>query len=89
MRTRKPSISVRQALIAERYRAIVEETENCHLTMREIAALSVSGYTLEEARGKLQSVLNALRHKQKLPREVTLRLVGPGRPSDPVPDSFS
>ncbi|CAA9328469.1 MAG: hypothetical protein AVDCRST_MAG56-7287 [uncultured Cytophagales bacterium] len=89
MRTRKPSISVRLALIAERYRAIVEKTENCYLTMQEIAALSVSGYTLEEARGKLQSVLNALRHKQKLPGEVTLRLAGPGRPSGPAPDSFS
>ena len=89
MRTRKPSISVRLALIAEKYRAIVEETEDCYLTMQEIAALSVSGYTLEEARGKLQSVLNTLRHKQKLPGEVAIRLVGPGRSSGHVPDSFS
>ncbi|MBD0255552.1 MAG: hypothetical protein ICV83_07505 [Cytophagales bacterium] len=80
---------MRLALIAERYRAIVEETENCYLTMQEIAALSVSGYTLEEARSKLQSVLNTLRHKQKLPGEVTLRLVGPGHQPGHVPDSFS
>ncbi len=93
MRTRKPtgrpSINVRLALIAERYRAIVEETENCYLTMKEIAALSVSGYTPEEARGKLQSALHALRQKQKLPGEVAIRLTGPGHSPGHAPDSFS
>jgi len=77
MLTQRPYIRVRLALIAERYRAIVEETENCYLTMQDVAALSVSGYTLEEARSKFRLVLAGLRQKRKLPREMAVRLVGP------------
>jgi hypothetical protein len=66
---------VRLALVAERYRAIVEETQNCYLTMREVAALSVSGHTPEETRSKFRRVLDALRQKRKLPRRMAVRLV--------------
>lgn len=75
MPDKRPYMRVRLALIAERYRAIVEETENCHLTMREVAALSVSGHTPEETRRKFRLVLDALRQKRKLPRRMAVRLV--------------
>ena len=75
MPAKRPYMRVRLALVAERYRAIVEETQNCYLTMREVAALSVSGHTREETRSKFRRVLDALRQKRKLPRRMAVRLV--------------
>lgn len=77
MPTKRPYMKVRLALVAERYRAIVEETGNCYVTMREVAALSVSGYTPEETRNKFRRVLDGLRQKRKLPQNVAVRLVRP------------
>lgn len=77
MLTKRPYIRVRLALIAEKYRAIVEETENCYLTMRDVSDLSVSGNTLEEARSKFFAVVNALQQKRKLPRDLAIRLIRP------------
>lgn len=76
-----PYMRVRLALVAERYRAIVEETQHCYLTMREVAALSVSGHTPAETRSKFRRVLGALRQTRKLPRRMAVRLVRsrPGR----------
>jgi hypothetical protein len=75
MPAKMPYMRVRLALVAERYRAIVEETQHCYLTMREVAALSVSGQTPEETRSKFRLVLDALRQKRKLPRRMAVRLV--------------
>ncbi|MBD0258345.1 MAG: hypothetical protein ICV83_21735 [Cytophagales bacterium] len=75
MLAKRPYMRVRLALVAERYRAIVEETRNCYLAMREVAALSVSGRTPEETRNKFRAVLDALRQKRKLPRRMAVRLV--------------
>ncbi len=77
MLTKRPYLRVRLALIAGRYRVIVEETENCYLTMRDVSDLSVSGNTLEEARSKFSAVVNALQQKRKLPRDMDIRLIRP------------
>jgi|GEM_PF-2327441 len=82
MLTQRPYLRVRLALIADRFRAVVEKTENCELTMRDISALSVSGYTVEEARNKFRLVFNALKRKRKLPRSLALTLMRPRRHSD-------
>jgi hypothetical protein len=88
MLTKKPYMRVRLALIAERYRAIVEETENCYLTMRDVSDLSVSGNTLEEARSKFCAVVNALQQKRKLPRDTAIRLIRPRQRDNRVPKSY-
>ena len=82
MLTHRPYIRVRLALVADRFRTIVERTENCHLTTRDVSALSVSGYTVEEARNKFRLVFNALKRKRKLPREMAITLMRPRRRSD-------
>ncbi len=87
MLTKRPYMRVRLALIAERYRVIVEETENCYLTMRDVSALSVSGNTLEEARSKFCTVVNALQQKRKLPRDMAIRLVRPRQRANRVSKS--
>ena len=82
MLTHRPYIRVRLAWIAERFRTIVEKTENCHLAMRDISALSVSGYPVEEARNKFQLVFNALKRKGNLPRSMAMTLRRPRRQSN-------
>jgi hypothetical protein len=79
---------VRLALIAERYRAIVEETENCYLTMRDVSDLSVSGNTLVEARSKFYAVVNALQERRKLPRNTAIRLIRPRQRANRALKSF-
>jgi hypothetical protein len=70
------------AWIADRFRTIVEATENCQPAMRDISALSVSGYTVEEARNKFWLVFNALKRKGKLPRSIAMTLMRPRRQSN-------
>jgi hypothetical protein len=82
MLTQRPYIRVRLALIADRFRTIVERTDNCHLTMRDVAALSVSGYTVEEARTKFRLVFNALKRQRKLPRDMAITLMRPRRQAE-------
>jgi hypothetical protein len=88
MLTKRPYMRVRLALVAERYRAIVEETENCHLTMRDVSDLSVSGNTLEEARSKFYAVFNTLQQKRKLPPDMAIRLIRPRQRTNGVSKSY-
>ena len=89
MLTHHPYIRVRLTLIADRFRTIVEETEHCHLTERDVSALSVSGYTVEEARTKLRLAFNALKRKRKFPRSMVLTLMRPRRQSNRRIASFA
>ena len=89
MLTKRPYIRVRMALVAERYRAIVEETKDCYLTMQDVSALSVSGHTLEEARNKFRLVLGALQQNRKLPRGMAIRLIRPRRQAGRASKSFA
>lgn len=79
MLTHRPYIRVRIALIADRFRAVVESVQNCPLTTRDIAALSVSGHTVEEARSKFRLVFNALKRQRKLPGYLAVTLLRPRR----------
>ncbi len=79
MLTHRPYIRVRLALIADRFRAVVERVENCQLTTRDISTLSVSGHTVEEARSKFRLVFNALKRQRKLPGYLSITLLRPRR----------
>ncbi len=79
MLTHRPYIRVRLAWMADRFRTVVERVENCPLTTRDISALSVSGYTVEEARGKFRLVFNALKRQRKLPGYLVITLLRPRR----------